>query len=44
MKPYETPEILIQPIAVADVLTNSPGDYFVEGSGSDDENVMNWWG
>ena len=44
MKAYSTPEILIQPIEPADILTTSPSNCFVDGLGYDNENKMDWWG
>lgn len=41
MKTYQTPEIVWQILDPADIITASTT--FVNGSGSDNTNVISWW-
>ena len=43
MKVYQTPEAWMTLVAEDDVIATS-AEFFVDGQGNDNDNVMNWWG
>ncbi len=48
MKTYQTPEVQLQLVSCFDVIATSGfnllNDYFCDGEGEDDRNVLSWWG